>query len=143
MDEKKKKLVSLIVEHNVSALVILSEKLELDQEAVTELINELVSANELHGMISEDGVRFFRSDAKVSDAPIIHHDDKLPEFLSYDTRPGKAIAIIGFIVLIGASLVNYYATDVIEGNFAAGLFLVGLVIFLGGLYLVTKKDTPD
>ncbi|MCK4566077.1 MAG: hypothetical protein KAU48_02100 [Candidatus Thorarchaeota archaeon] len=143
MHDKKEKLIGLIMEHNVSAIVILSEKLELDQDAVIELINELVSENGLHGIISEDGVRFYRSDAKVSDAPVIHRDDKLPEFLSYDTRPGKVIAIIGFIVLIGAGLVNYYATDVPERDFAALIFLVGLVIFLGGLYLATKKQMPD
>ncbi len=142
MHDKKEKIVSLIMKHNVSAIAILSENLELDQEAVIELINELISENGLHGMVSEDGVRFFRSDAKVSDAPVIHREDHLPEFLSYDSRPGKVIAIIGFIILIGAGLVTNYATDITEENFAAGLFLVGLVIFLGGLYLVTKKDTP-
>jgi len=142
MRDKKEKLVSLIMKHNVSAIAILSEKLELHEEAVIELINELVSENELHGVISEDGKRFFSSNAKVSDAPVIHRDDKMPEFLSYDTRPGKVIAIIGFIVLIGAGLILNYANDMTEENFGAGLFLVGLVIFLAGLYLVTKKDTP-
>ncbi len=131
------------MKHNVSAIAILSEKLELDEEAIIELINELISEDKLHGMMSEDGARFFRSDAKVSDAPVIHRDDTMPEFLSYDTRPGKVIAIIGFIVLIGAGLINYYSTDVTEENFAAILFLVGLAIFLSGLYLVTKKETPD
>lgn len=143
MNANKKKLVNLIVEHNVSAIAILSEKLELDQDTVIELINELISENDLHGMISEDGVRFFRSDAKVSEAPVIHRDEKLPEFLSYDTRPGKVIAIIGFIVLIGAVLINSYATDVPEQNFAATIFVVGLVIFLSGLFLATKKQMPD
>ncbi|MHA1927752.1 MAG: hypothetical protein ACTSV2_04125 [Candidatus Thorarchaeota archaeon] len=142
MHDNKEKLVSLIMKHNVSAIAILSEKLKLDEEAVIELINELISENGLHGMISEDGVRFFRSDAKVSDAPVILRDDKLPEFLSYDTRPGKVIATIGFIILIGSGLILNYATDITEENFGAGLFLVGLVIFLAGLYLVTKKDTP-
>lgn len=143
MSDKKEKIVSLIMTHNVSAIAILSKKLELDPDAVIELINELVSENVLHGLISEDGVRFFRSDAKISDAPVIHRDDKMPEFLSYDTRPGKVIAIIGFIVLIGAGIVNYYATDVPERDFAAILFFVGLIIFFGGLYLATKKQMPD
>ena len=143
MNDKKEKLVSLIMNHNVSAIAILSEKLALDQDAVIELINELISENGLHGMVSEDGVRFFKSDAKVSDAPVIHRDDKLPEFLSYDTRPGKIVAIIGFIVLIGAGLINNYATDVTERDFAAILFFVGLTVFFGGLYLATKKQTPD
>lgn len=143
MNENKEKLVNLVIEHNVSAITILSETLKLDPEAVIELINELLSENELHGVLSVDGKRFFRSDAKVSDAPVIHRDDTMPEFLSYDTRPGKTIAIIGFLVIIGGALVGSNATDVTEENFGAVLFLVGLVIFLSGLYLVTKRDTPD
>ncbi len=143
MNENKEKLVNLVIEHNVSAIMILSENLKLDQEVVIELINELVAENELHGVISEDSKRFFRSDAKVSDAPVIHRNESMPEFLSYDARPGKVIAIIGFLILVGGALVTYFATDVTEADFAAVLFLVGLAIFLGGLYLATKRDTPE
>ncbi len=143
MTEKKEKLVNLIVEHNVSAIVIMSEKLKIDPEAVVELINELVSEDKLHGILTEDGTRFYRSDAKVSEAPVISHEDSEPDFLSYDTRPGIVISIIGAIILIGGSLVNVYATGITEQNFAAALFLIGLVILFGGLYLVTKRNTPD
>ncbi|MGY5870756.1 MAG: hypothetical protein RTV72_00785 [Candidatus Thorarchaeota archaeon] len=143
MKEKKQKIVSLVIEHNVSAIVTLSEKLEVDQETVIELINELISEKKLQGTITEDGTRFFRSDAKVSDAPVIPRDDELPQFLSYNTRPGYAIAIIGFLVLIGGAIVNAYATVIEESNFAAVLLLVGAVILFAGLYLVAKRKTPE
>ena len=143
MEEKKKMLINLVFEHNVSAIVTMSEKLKVEPEVVIELINELVSEGKLQGTITEDESRFFRSDAKVSDAPVIERVDKLPEFLAYNTRPGYVISIIGAIILVGGALVNANATDVSEQNFAAGLFLIGLLILFGGLYLVAKRNPPD
>lgn len=143
MNENKEKLVNLVIEHNVSAIVTLSENLKIEPEAVIELINELISENKLHGMLTEDGTRFYRSDAKVSEAPVIHRDEEEPVFLAYDTRPGFVIAIIGAIVLAAGAIVNNYAIDVPEHDFAAMLFLVGLAILFGGLYLVAKRKTPE
>ena len=143
MSEKKQLLIDLIVKHNVSAIVTMSEKLEIEQEAVIELINELVGENQLYGSVTEDGSRFFRSDAKVSEAPVIEREEKMPEFLSYDTKPGFIIAIIGAIILLSGSLVSINAADTTEQNFAAGLFLIGMFIMFVGLYLVTKRKTPD
>ncbi|MBE0526570.1 MAG: hypothetical protein IH631_06475 [Candidatus Thorarchaeota archaeon] len=143
MNEKKEMLVSLVNEHNVSAIITMSEKLKIEPEEVVELINELLSEGKLQGTITEDNMRFFKSDAKVSDAPVIEHEEKLPEFLTYDTRPGFAISIFGVIVLVGGSLVSIYASDTSEQDFAAGLFLIGLLIMFGGLYLVAKHKTPD
>ena len=143
MSDNKDHLVNLVVEHNVSALITLSEKLKIEPDAVIEIINELLSEGKLHGTITADGSRFFRSDAKVSDAPVIPSEEELPEFLSYDTRPGYVVAIIGAIVLLGGALVSVYATNITEQDIAAGLFLFGLAILFGGLYLVAKRKTPD
>jgi len=143
MNEKKEKLVNLIVEHNVSAIVTISENLKIQPEDVVKLINELISEDKLHGMITEDGTRFYRSDAKVSEAPVIPREDEMPDFLSYDTRPGIAIAIVGAIILVAGGVVSNFATDVPEADFAAMLFLLGLSILFGGLYLVAKRKTPD
>ena len=143
MSEKEKKLVSLVVELNVSAIVTLSEKLEIEPEAVIEMINELISDGKLQGTITEDGKRFFRSDAKVSDAPVIEREDTIPEFLSYNTRPGYIVAIIGAVILVSGGIVNLNAADAVEQNFAAGLFLLGLAVLFAGLYYVARRNTPD
>ena len=143
MSEKKEKLINLVVKHNVSAIVTMSEKLEIEPEAVVELIDELISEGKLQGAITEDGKRFFRSNAKVSEAPVIEREEKIPEFLIYNTRPGYVIAIIGAVILGGGAIVNINATDSTEQDFAAGLFLIGLLILFAGLYLVAKRKTPD
>ena len=143
MSEKKEMLVNLIVKLNVSAIITLSEKLEIEPEAVIELIDELITEGKLKGTVTEDQKRFFRSDAKVSDAPVIEREDRMPEFLSYNTKPGYVIAIIGALILVGGVLVNANATDAPEQSFAAGLFLIGLAILFSGLYFVARRKTPD
>lgn len=143
MNEKKEKLVNLIIEHNVSAVVIISDNLKIDTEEVVKLINELIAEDKLHGTITEDGTRFYRSDAKVSEAPVIPRGEEMPDFLTYDTRPGIAIAIIGAILLLAGGLVSNFAADIAEGDFAAMLFLLGLFILFSGLYLVAKHKTPE
>lgn len=143
MEEKKKQLVDLVIKRNVSAIITMSEKLGVEPDVVIELINELVTEGKLRGNITKDETRFFRSDAKVSDAPVIAREDKLPEFLSYNVRPGIAISIIGAIILVGGAVANANATDFTEQNFAAGLFLVGLLVMFFGLYLVAKRNPPD
>lgn len=143
MSGKKEQLIRLVVEHNLSAIVTMSDNLKIEPEAVVELINDLISEGKLQGTITEDNARFFRSDAKVSDAPVIEREGKMPEFLSYDTRPGYVIAIIGAIILIVGALVSIYAADATEQDFAAGFFLIGLLIMIAGLFLVAKRKTPD
>ncbi|MGY5879161.1 MAG: hypothetical protein RTV31_02875 [Candidatus Thorarchaeota archaeon] len=143
MSAKKEKLVNLVVNLNVSAIITLSEKLEVEPETVIEMINELVSEGKLQGKITEDSKRFFRSDAKVSDAPTIEREDTLPEFLSYNTKPGYVIAIIGAIILVSGAVVSNIAVDLAEQNLAAVLFLIGLAILFVGLFLVARRNTPD
>jgi len=143
MSEKKEPLVKLIVDLNISAIVTMSEKLDVAPEEIIKLIDELISEGRIYGTITEDGKRFFKSDAKVSDAPVIERSQTMPEFLSYNTRPGYVIAIIGAIILGVGAMVNSYATDAAEQNFAAILFLFGLLILFGGLYLVARRKTPD
>jgi hypothetical protein len=143
MSEKKEMLLNLILKQNVSAIVTLSEKTQSEPDEIIKMLSELVNEGKLHGSVSEDGTRFFKNDARVSEAPVIHRDDKEPEFLSYNTRPGYITAIIGALILAGSVVVNINSTDLIEQNFAAVLFLVGIVILFVGLYFVARRKTPS
>jgi hypothetical protein len=143
LEDKKERLVSLIIDHNVSAIVTFSEKLGLEKKDVIRLLDELVAEERLHGSITDDGTRFFRSDAKVSTAPVIEREEKLPEFLSYNTRPGYIIALIGIFILVAAGVISVTAADITQQNFGAVLFFIGLVVLFIGGWFVARRKTPD
>jgi hypothetical protein len=143
MEEKKEKLVRLIKEENVSALKVMQDELDLSYEETVALLEEVVNEDALRGRISDDGFRFWRTDARVSEAPVVPRDDRLPEFLSYDTRPGKGISIVGCIIDIIALFVLAYATDVGGRDLGAIVFFVGTVVTLSGLYCISRRDSPD
>jgi len=143
LEDKKSELVKLISEQNISAIVTLSERLSINTEDVIVLINELLSMGELEGSLTDDSSRFFKSSVKVSIAPVISREDELPSFLTYNTRLGKIVTLIGFLVLAGGLIVNAFAQDIQEQNFAAILILLGLLVFFIGLYWITRRGTPD
>ena len=143
MEEKKRKIVSMINDENVSALLTMEDELGLGHDEVLRILKELLDENALHGRISEDESRFWRSDAQVSKAPAIPRSDKLSDFLSYDTRPGKGLSIVGCVIDIIAFFILTYATDIVERDFGTILFFIGLVILLSGLYCVSRRDSPD
>lgn len=143
MDDKKDLLVGLVIDENVSALQTMQDELDLSHEEVTSLLTELLKEGRINGKISDDGQRFWKSDARVSSAPAIPHDDELPDFMKYDTRPGKGLSIIGCIIDIIAFVLLTYATTTAQSDMGAILFFIGLIILLVGLYLVSRRDSPD
>jgi DNA-binding Lrp family transcriptional regulator len=142
MSEKKNELIDLVMDLNVSAIQILADRLGITADEVTELINELLEEGKLKGSLTEDSTRFFRSEVKLSEAPRIARDDDQPSFMKFNARPAKITAIVGFIIIAGGLIVNAYALDTVEQNFAAVLIFLGVMITLAGAYLLSQRKTP-
>ena len=119
MSEKKDELVDLVLNENVSAIQILVDRLGITSDEVIDLINDLLKEGKLNGTITEDGSRFFKSDVKLSEAPTIERSEDLPDFMSFNSKPGMVTAIIGFIIIAAGVIVNAYSSDALEQNFAA------------------------
>jgi hypothetical protein len=143
MENKKQSLLNLILAENLSAIVTMANRLKIKPEEVRTLIRELLTKGELEGSLTEDGQRFYKSSITVSTAPVIHRDEKQPDFLAYDTRPGTIVAVIGFSILIIAVAMTAFNASIIMQNLAVMLIFVGLIIFLSGLYLIARRNTPS
>ena len=143
MSDKKDALIDLVMNKNVSGIQIFADRLKITSEEVIELINELLEEGKLHGTLTEDGSRFFKSDVKLSAAPSIERDDAPPSFLNFNAKPAIATVILGVIIIVFGLIVNAFALDVVEQNFAAVLILVGLMILLAGLYYISLRKTPS
>ncbi|MFW9964290.1 MAG: hypothetical protein ACFFCX_12040 [Candidatus Sifarchaeia archaeon] len=143
MSEIKQELIDLVMNENVSAIQIIADRLEITTPEVIEIISRLIDAGELHGTLTEDGNRFYKSEVKLSKAPKIEREESPPSFLSFNTRPAIVTIIVGIVVLSGGVIVNAFAVDVIESNFAAILILIGIIIIVIGLYSLSKRNTPS
>jgi hypothetical protein len=142
MSEKKQELIDLIMKQNVSAIQTLGTRLDITTDEVIELISELIKEGQLKGTLTEDQERFFKSEIKLSAAPTIARDDNQPSFLTFNARPGKITAIVGVLIIVAGLIVNVFAVDNIERNFAALLILFGLLIMISGLYCLSRRETP-
>ena len=144
MTNIREKLVHLITADDLSSVQMLSSELGISQEEVRTLLTELTQEGTLDGYLTEDGERYFRHDAKVSEAPVIHREESIPDFMKFDTRPGRIAAIFGLaLAVIGAyGLMN--AGDNLEmENFSAVLTLIGVVITIAGAFYLTMRKTPS
>lgn len=144
MTDSKIRLKGLIDE-NISSIQILSEKLDIEMDEVLVLLNELLMDGEIEGHITPDGLRFFREKVKISDRPAVSVEDEGPEFLRYNTRPGKIIVLIGFIIIIFGLILSYVASsthsfDIL--NMTALVLAIGLLCMMIGGYQIARRPTP-
>ena len=143
MTEKKSKLVSLVNMENVSAIPILADRLEISSEEVTVLIEELLSEGKIHGSMTDDGERFFKSEIKLSDAPVIPGGDSTPAFMKFDTRPGIITSIIGLVVIAFGSIVITITPGIVGLDYGTIIIFVGIVTLFSGLYCLSRRETPS
>jgi hypothetical protein len=118
----------------------MEDELELIHEEVISLLNELVSEGILTGSVSDDERRFWKSDIKLSDAPVLHRDEAPPDFLAFDTRPGMVVSLIGLLFTIGGFVT---LNTGLENDIGAIVISLGIIMLLVGLYLISGRKTPD
>jgi len=164
MTNTREKLVHLINIDDLSSVQMFSGDLGISQEEVRILLTELTDEGTLKGYLTEDGKRYFKRDTKISEAPVIPREETVPDFLKFDTRPGKIAAVFGLVLAaigaygtrpgkiaavfglvlaaIGAyGLVN--AGDNLQmENFSAVLTLIGAVVAIAGGFYLTMRKTP-
>ena len=143
MTNMKERLVLLVKVDDLSSVQMMSSDLGISEEEVRIFLTELTQEGTLNGYLSEDGERYFKRDVKVSEAPVIHREEDVPDFLKFDTRPGRIAAIFGLaLAAIGVfGLVNS-GDDLQMENFGAVLTLIGAVVTMAGLFYLTMRKTP-
>ena len=144
MTDYKDRLKTM-VEENISSIQVMSEKLGVESEEIVSLLNEMISEGMIEGHVTSDGLRFFRERIKVSEAPKIPAHEDVPAFLKYNTRPGRIVAVLGFIVVIAGLVVSYVSSESQSPfllNAAALLLLVGFLLICLGGYQVGRRPAP-
>jgi hypothetical protein len=139
----KERLTRLIQHDNLSSIEAISADLGVSQDEVRVMLQALLQEGVLKGRITPDGLRFFRNGVRVSEQPAVPSKEQEPEFLRFNTRPGRYAAEIGFVVVV----ISYLILIIVRGNtdvenIAVGMILVGIIMMLTGCYCVGRRKTP-
>lgn len=137
-----RKLLQDLIEDNVSSTQIMSSKTGISQKEVITILEEMLNEGIIKGQLTTDGERFFRGDAKVSEKPSIPVKLDEPAFMSYNTRPGRIIATLGFIIVIIGLVIVSLAADFVMQNVAATVLLIGTALLLAGCYQIGRRKAP-
>ncbi len=126
-------LYDTVVLRRISSLEMISNLTGIDEEIVYDTIESLVEIGSLEGSFTDDKKRFFLSDVKTSDAPILDTHDAGLEIKSVDTKSAKAVALLGVVMLIlGQILRSLVAIHTGMESAGTAIFLIGLVVLFTG-----------
>ena len=140
----KTRLYEIVVVSKISSLEMISEHTGVDEDSTRELLQELVKDGSIGGSFSEDGKRFFLSNVKISEAPVIMRYDKDLEIERVNTKTAKMVGVLGlFILVIGWAFQSL--TGIHQGLQTAGiaLFMVGIVVMTAGCIQFSRYNPPE
>jgi hypothetical protein len=142
--ELKSRLCQVVLENKISSIEKLSVLTGMEEEEARIVLQELVSEGSLSGKFTEDGLRFFLSDVKVSEAPIHAPADIEPEIEVKDTRVPKIVVLSGIILMAVGYILRGITTmgDIME-NAGGAVFLVGLAVLLVGWLMFSRLNPPS
>ncbi|MGY5861451.1 MAG: hypothetical protein RTU09_03690 [Candidatus Thorarchaeota archaeon] len=144
MTNMEEKLVHLITVDDLSSVQMMSDELGIPQEEIRTLLTKLTQEGTINGHLTEEGARYFKHDAKVSEAPVIDRRVDVPDFMKFDERPGQIAAIFGLVV----TSIGTYALMNAGGNlgmetFGALFMLIGVAVMLAGGFYISMRKTPS
>ncbi len=130
-----------IMLEKISSLEMISNLTTIDAELVFDTIESLVESGSLEGSFTDDKKRFFLSDVKTSDAPILDNHDTGLEMKSADTRSAKAVALLGVVMLVlGQILRGLVAIHTGMESAGTAIFMIGLVVLFAGLLQFSRLN---
>ncbi|TFG29469.1 hypothetical protein EU527_15850 [Candidatus Thorarchaeota archaeon] len=144
LTDVKGKLHDLVELGKVSSIEMISELIAADEDTTKGLLHELLDEGSIHGKFSSDGRRFFLTNVKVSQAPIILQEECFTETKPTDTKTAKIIAVTGLMMLILGSITRNLANiDFRFDNLGTSVFMIGLVVLVVGWILVSRANPPQ
>jgi hypothetical protein len=131
----KSKIIEL-VHNNHSSISLIAEYLEADPEQVKHLILEALKEGRITGRLSEDELRFYRSDVKMPDpSSMVEEDESARSSLLIP----KAILFGGIALFVAGQIVIRMASEgTATYNMSTALVFGGLFTIIGGLYAFTR-----
>ncbi len=133
-----------LINSNISALSIMSEYLEIEQEIVHDTLQQMIEKGKVKGKITEDGERFYKTDTRMPKEAIADDIEEKDEKFSLRSFAFR-VTLIGALIAFIAGQV-FVRLD-IEGsplyNMGVASIMLSIFLVLGSLFIPGKKDITD
>lgn len=140
--EVKTQLYEVVSVHKISSLEMISRKVGQSEDDTRLAIEELLSEGMLQGRFSEDGNRFFLSEVRVSEAPILHEHQEYV-VLKVDNKVGKFVFISGIAMMIAGLIARgFMAVNPTMEHIGGAIFMVGMAVMAAG-WLQVGRNAPS
>ncbi len=142
--EMKTRICQVVLENRISSIDMLSKLVGTGEKETLVILQELLEEGILRGSLSNDGTRFFLSDVKVSDAPIVGPADTGPVIVEKDTRVAKTIFIVGFVAIASGYIIRgLYGMNELIQNVGFAILMVGIAILVTGWMMFSRANPPE
>lgn len=142
--DMKMRLHEIVASDRISSIDMISDIIGVGEDAVRDSLQSLVEDGSIQGSFSSDGTRFYLSDVKISEAPVILSDNSVPEIKPPDTRQAKMVAIVGFLMLLLGTIIRGFSSiDIRFNNVGTVVFLLGLPVLIVGWILYSRSNPPS
>jgi hypothetical protein len=139
----EEELVNLINYEGYSSVLFMSERLDVDEDTIIDLLQKLLDAGELQGYISTDNERFYKSEVKVSSAPTLPYQEPNVKVEKPNQKPGIFAIVLGFIIIAIGLILPLFILEVAESGGNAVFVMGGFAALLSGLCYVSRGGVAD
>ena len=139
----EEELVNLVNYEGYSSILFISERLDVNQDTVLELIQKLMDSGELQGTLSEDNTRFFKSDVKISTAPALPNHEPNITVETPNIKLGLYAIVAGIVIIAIGLLLPAFILELADSGGNAAVVISGFAALLGGLCYVSRGGAAD
>ena len=139
----EEKLENLVNYEGYSSILFISERLDVNQETVLELLQKLIDAGKIQGTLSSDNTRFFKSEVKISSAPALPHQEPVVTVVKPNVKLGLYAIVAGIVIISVGLLLPQFVFELAESGINAAVVMSGFATLLAGLCYISRGGAAD
>ena len=139
----EEELVNLVNYEGYSSVLFISERLDIDQTTVIDLLQKLMDAGELQGSISSDNTRFYKSEVRLSTAPALPNQEPIVSVEKPSLKLGIYAIILGIIIISTGFILPLFILGLADSGANAAVVMSGFATLLGGLCFISRGGAAD
>jgi DNA-binding Lrp family transcriptional regulator len=135
----EKELINSVNYEGYSSILHISERLDVNQEVVLELIQKLIDESKLQGFINNNNTRFFKSKVKISTALALPNHEPNITVEGPNQKLGIFTIILSILIISTGLILPQFILEAAENGANAVVVISGFVTLLSGLFYISRE----